>query len=70
MTPRLALLAALVATCLAATHDTAFAQDEPPTPQMVTAPALVPPFDPEILERIRQAILASSEITVDALSDE
>jgi len=70
MTPRVALRAVLVGACLAATHGTARAQDEPPTPQMVTPPALVPPFDADILDRIRQAILASGQVTQNSTNNE
>lgn len=57
---RLALLAALVGAMLAAAYGTARAQEETSEPLRVTAPAPSPPFDPAILERIRQAIATQS----------
>jgi hypothetical protein len=37
---------------------------------MVTPPALVPPFDADILDRIRQAILASGQVTQNSTNNE
>ncbi|MCU4654351.1 hypothetical protein N8I71_16040 [Roseibacterium sp. SDUM158016] len=71
MTKRFALLAALFAAILAAIYGTARAEDEIPTTLgTVTAPSPVSPFDPAIIERIRQAILASEEAEVDEGRDE
>lgn len=73
MMSRVARRAAVLGAFLAAIHGTALAQEtaeEPAVPQIVTAPNLTSPFDAEILVRIRQAILAGSEVTEDPAGDE